>query len=256
MLLVQEFMITGSVSQIKNTYPPEPWAEFEKEISVQKEGGKDIWDTLQKTNTKVTKEKDLYTLFSQLLQKAGYKFWQDNNNDHRKAVSVPDFVIYCGDKWDPSRNADRVNVLIDIEIKQWFNTINLMAATTKKYPEDTGTAYVQALKRAAQAFKVDSRISYFVVVMDMESIIFWKIEPTTSKSVQAYGVCSPFGGKYAQHNGMVTLASNSPISEELTLTFPGVDKMPKGFQHFFSLIEWRMKASAEVITIVCLFKPI
>jgi hypothetical protein len=52
MLLVQEFMITGSVSQIKNTYPPEPWAQFEKEISVQKEGAKDIWAPFKKQTRK------------------------------------------------------------------------------------------------------------------------------------------------------------------------------------------------------------
>jgi hypothetical protein len=198
MLLVQEFMITGSLSQIKKTFPPEPWDEFEKQISVQKGGAKDVWDSLTRKATKVTKEKDLYTIFFQLLQKAGYKFWQDDNNDHRKAVSVPDFVIYRGDKWDPSNNADRLNVIIDIEIKQRFNTINLTAATTKRYPGDAGMAYVQALKRTAQAFKVDSCISYFVVETDMESVIFWKIEPTETKSVKACGILFPFGGKYTQ----------------------------------------------------------
>jgi hypothetical protein len=184
MLLVQEFIITGSLSQIKKTFPPEPWDEFEKQISVQKGSAKDIWDSLTRKAMKVIKEKGLYAIFFQLLQKAGYKFWQDNNNDHRKVVSVPDFVIYCGDKWDPSNNANPLNVIIDIEIKQRFNTVNLTAATTKKCPGDAGMAYVQALKHATQAFKVNSRISYFVVVTNMERVIFWKIEPTDTKSVK------------------------------------------------------------------------
>jgi hypothetical protein len=155
----------------------------------------------------------------------------DDNNDHRKAVSVPDFVIYRGDKWDPSNNADRLNVIIDIEIKHRFNTINLTAATTKKYPEDAGMAYVQALKRAAQAFKVDSRISYFVVVTDMESVIFWKIEPTDTKSVKACGVLFPFGGKYTQHNGRILHSQTHQVQKNGLLPFQ-VTKCLRGFSIF------------------------
>jgi hypothetical protein len=119
-------------------------------------------------------------------------------------------------------------VIIDIKIKQRFNTINLTAATTKKYPGDAGMAYVQALKCAAQAFKVDSRISYFVVVTDMENIIFWKIEPTDTKSLKAYSVLFPFGGKY---NGRVLQSQAHQVQKNGLLPFR-VTKCPRGFSIF------------------------
>jgi hypothetical protein len=184
------------------------------------------------------------------LELGGYSnIWKDGN-DHQSTDAVPDFVIFRGDKWNPKEGALRANIVVDIKIKQRFNPISLIPEKNIKlhFPGDAGEAYTQALKRAAAAFRVDSKLNYFVVVTDMEHIIFWKLVPTKEMSIEAYGAGPHlFGGTYS---GKMIIIRLIGCTEDLTLSFPGVDKIPDEFEYFFSLISWRLKASAEAITIV------
>jgi hypothetical protein len=83
----------------------------------------------------------------------------------------------------------------------------------------------------------------------MASIIFWKIVPTPEKSVRAYGARFDLGGTY---DGLVFfLFALMYLGTTLTLTFPALESPPDGFKHLFNLITWRMKAAAEVVTVVC-----
>jgi hypothetical protein len=201
-LTVQElaFVITGSTGQIKAKYVPLQWSNLSEELSGQNIDVKSIWERLKKISPQVSKESDLYQPFSEILELGGCSnIWQDDN-DHQSTDTVPDFVLFRGHKWNPKEGALRANVVVDIEIKQRFNPIGLTPAANYRngFPGDAGDAYVQALKRAAAAFRVNSKLNYFVVVTDMENVIFWKLVPTEDLSIKAYG-SGPhlFGGKYS-----------------------------------------------------------
>jgi hypothetical protein len=157
-------------------------------------------EIIGESHPKVSKESDLYTPFSKILELGGYSnVWKDGN-DHKSTDNVPDFVIFRGDEWNPKEGALRANIVVDFEIRQRFNPISLIPAKHIEYhfPEDAGEAYSQALKRAAVAFRVDSKLNYFVVGTDMENIIFWKLVPNEERSIDAYGAGPySFGGKYS-----------------------------------------------------------
>eukprot|EP01127_Copromyxa_protea_P013660 TRINITY_DN368_c1_g2_i3.p1 TRINITY_DN368_c1_g2~~TRINITY_DN368_c1_g2_i3.p1 ORF type:complete len:622 (-),score=95.12 TRINITY_DN368_c1_g2_i3:391-2256(-) len=246
----RQFHITGtSLSSKKVNHPPKVW-DIAQDIKTDNKKAKKIWKAIEKHNMAVNKESDLYAPFWNILQllvgqlsdkDKDSLLWKDGNNHHGSA-SFPDFVIHKFGEWKPTLATDSANILVDFEIKQRFNCHSKVSAKNLKrqYPGDAGEAYVQALERSAKAFRIDLGQNYYVVVSDMENIIFWKMVPENN-AIKAYGAGPySFGGKYTV----------TDKKKKLNLNFPAVTKLPEGFSLLVALITMQLKAAAEVLTII------
>jgi hypothetical protein len=76
-----------------------------------------MWKRLTLFEAPIRKEKDLYAPLRNLLEVMGCAFWEDSDNENKERVFYPDFVIFKGKTWSPTKKSDHVNVLIDIELK-------------------------------------------------------------------------------------------------------------------------------------------
>lgn len=197
-----------SFSKVELKHPPFCWKDFQDEISAQPVDVAKFWRAVQKIKFQANKVAEVFLRFREVLQELKLvdnkvlPLWTRTNG----SKTDPSLVIYRGD-WNPENRVHRANVIIDFEIVQRFNPISRTEAPRAGYLGDTAESYVQALTRASQAFAVDPGLEYFVVVTDMEHIIFWKI--TAGNAIRAFGA-GPynFGGKY---HGMTFTSNHSSI---------------------------------------------